>query len=457
MVGPPGSVAGRLRTGSVVAAGLSGDYWRFWWASTLSNLGDGLRIVALPLLAVSLTRDPLLISGVTAVTFLPWLLIGPISGAIVDRVDRRKLLIGVQLARGTVAAGFTLTVATGTVTIVLLYLTAAAIAVGETLADAAAQAAVPQLAAADRLEVANGHLVTGQIATNEIIGAPLGAALFAVSASAPFLLDSVTYLAAALLVWLVATELRPRPELEASGSALPRLRTDVIEGIRYVFSHQLLRPLAISAGIANFGAAATGAVLVLFVIETLQLSEFGFGILLGIAAAGGLLGASIAGQIVARIHRRTAMVASLAVSACTMLILGMTGNPIVAGAMLFATSASGSAYNVVARSLRQAIPPARLLGRTITSARLVGLGAAPIGAIVGGALARTAGLRAPFYLAAAVLTVTMLLLHRTLQADRIDHAIAANRNLTAATSRPRLQGSNQPRPTTTSTSDQTQV
>lgn len=190
---------------------MSRDYWWFWVASTLSNLGDGLRFVALPLLAVSLTRDPLLISGVTALTFLPWLILGPVSGAVVDRVDRRPLLIAVQVVRGVVASLFAVTVVTGTVSMLILYVTATAIAIGETLADTAAQASVPKLARADQLEIANGRLVSAQMVTSEIAGAPIGGALFALAAAAPFFLDAATYLAAALFVWLEAHRPAPGP------------------------------------------------------------------------------------------------------------------------------------------------------------------------------------------------------------------------------------------------------
>ncbi|MEX0869787.1 MAG: MFS transporter, partial [Nitriliruptoraceae bacterium] len=104
--------------------GLSGDYWRFWAATAVSNLGDGIRWVALPLVAVTLTRDPLLISGIGAVVFVPWLVIGPFSGAVVDRVDRRRLIVMVQLCRAVVAAAFAVSVAAGGVTIWWLYATA---------------------------------------------------------------------------------------------------------------------------------------------------------------------------------------------------------------------------------------------------------------------------------------------------------------------------------------------
>jgi MFS family permease len=409
-----------------VSTRLSGDYWRFWAASAASNLGDGFRTVALPLLAVSLTRDPLLIAGVTALTSLPWLLIGPISGAVVDRVDRRRLIVVVQLCRGAIAGLFAITVATGTVTIWLLYLAAAVIAVGETLADPAAQAAVPRLARADQLETANGRLISAHMVT-EIAGAPIGGALFAIAAAAPFFIDATTYLAAALLVWLVRTDLSPGTPVR--DETVTKLRHDVVEGLRYVFTHPMLRASAIATALANFGAAAMWSIMVLFATELLNISEFGFGVLLAIAAAGGLLGALTASRLAARFHRRQIMLTSIGVNAATSAAVGLTRGPILAATMLFMTAAAIAVNNVVSRSLRQAIPPARLLGRVITGVRVVGLGAAPLGALAGGLLARSAGLRAPFFLAAAAVAAAAYVVAAALTRSRIDDAIATNADL----------------------------
>jgi MFS family permease len=412
--------------GGFVSTRLSGDYWRFWAAFTASNLGDGFRAVALPLLAVTLTRDPLLIAGVTALTSLPWLLIGPISGAVVDRVDRRRLIVVVQLCRGVIAASFAVTVATGTVTIWLLYATAVAIAVGETLADSAAQAAVPRLARADQLETANGRLISADMVT-EIVSTPIGGALFAIAAAAPFFIDAAAYLTAALLVWLARTDLRPATPAE--DETVTKLRHDVVEGLRYVFTHPMLRAIASSAALANFGAAAMWSIMVLFATELLNLSEFGFGVLLAVAAAGGLLGALTASQLAARFHRRQVMLTSIGINAVTSAVLGLARGPILAATLLFITAAAVAVYNVVARSFRQAIPPARLLGRVIAGVRVVGLGTEPLGAVAGGLIARSAGLRAPFLMAAIALAAAAYVIAAALTRDRIDDAIATNPDL----------------------------
>jgi MFS family permease len=263
---------------------LPGAFWRFWAASTVSNLGDGVRIVALPLLAVRLTSDPLVVSGLVAMAFLPWVVVGPLSGAVVDRVDRRRLIVRVQLVRALVALAFAAAVWTGTVAVWMLYLPAFVIAVGETLVDSAAQAAVPQLVGPTQLDAANVRVMAGQIVTNDVVGAPFGAVLFGIGATVPFLLDGVTYLAGALLVTLVRVDLSPaRPEGAAAGPVIGLL-ADTAAGLRFLWSHTLLRDLAFVVALANLGMGANSAVLVLFALVVLGIPEVGFGVLVAAVA-----------------------------------------------------------------------------------------------------------------------------------------------------------------------------
>ncbi|GGI04270.1 hypothetical protein GCM10011354_08270 [Egicoccus halophilus] len=190
-----------------------------------------------------------------------------------------------------------------------------------------------------------------------------------------------------------------------------------------------LRAIAIATALANFGAAAMWSIMVLFATELLDISEFGFGILLAVAAAGGLLGALTASRLVARFHRRQVMLTAIDVNAATSAAVGLARGPILVGTMLFLTAAAIAVNNVVSRLLRQAIPPARILGRVITGVRVVGLGAAPLGALAGGLLARSAGLRAPFFMAAAAVAAAAYVIAAALTRSRIDDAIASNADL----------------------------
>jgi len=382
----------------------------------VSNLGDGLRLVALPLLALDITTDPLLIAGVTAVNFAPWIVVGPISGAVVDRVDRRRLLIAVQLLRGIVAGVFAISVMMDAVSIWSLYAVAVVIAIGETLADSAAQAAIPYLAEPHNFERANGRMVSAEIVTNEVAGGPLGGLLFAAAAFVPFAADAGTYLAAVVFVMLVTTDLGPDP------SATPRPDTrrihhDIMEGFGFVFGHPILRPLTFATALVNLGGGAVSAILVLFAVDTIGLSEVGFGFLLGLGAVGGLGGAVAAPRLVGAAGRYATIVGTAVIVASASIALAAVDTGVTLAAVWFVISAATATSNVVTRSLRQAATPDRLLGRMVTSIRLVGLGAIPVGAVLSGLVAREAGIRTPFVLGGGIIgaaaVVLALLLDRT--------------------------------------------
>jgi MFS family permease len=403
---------------------LPGSFWRFWAASTVSNLGDGVRIVALPLLAARLTDDPLVISGLVAMAFLPWVVVGPVSGAVVDRVDRRRLIVGVQLMRGAVALAFAAAVWSGTVAVWMLYATAFAIAVGETLVDSAAQAAVPRLVGAEQLESANGRIMAGQIATNDVVGAPLGAFLLGIGATVPFLFDSVTYLAGALLVSLVRVDLgADRSRVPGEPTVATSLLADAVDGLRYLWAHPLLRPLAFMVALANLGMGAQSAVLVLFALVILGVPEFGFGLLVGAGAVGGLVGAWGASRVVLRFGRRRTLLGVTVSMGLAIGLLALVTSPEAAGLLLMVGLGSASAFSVVGQSLRQLLAPPELLGRAVTGFRMIGMSAVPIGAVLGGLLARTAGLRAPFLLAGGAVLIAALLQQRILTEERLSRAL----------------------------------
>ena len=192
------------------SAGRLGGRFRLLWAATgASNLGDGVGLVALPLLAASLTRDPLQIAAVAAAQRLPWLLFVLISGVTIDRTDRRQLQQVANVGRALVLAALGGVVWFGWASIPLLLGIALLLGVAETLADTAAVALLPAVVPRDRLEQANGRLYTTQTVANEFIGPPVGGGLFALTAAAPLLLVAGCYGLAATLVSLLRGSFQP--------------------------------------------------------------------------------------------------------------------------------------------------------------------------------------------------------------------------------------------------------
>lgn len=390
------------------------DYWLLWSASGLSNLGDGIRLTALPLLAATLTRDPLAVSGVLAATTAPWILFGPIGGSLVDRVDRKLLMAFGQVSRGVVVALLAVLVSMDSVSMVHLYLAGAVIGIGEVLVDTSSQAAIPQLAGGMPLEQANSRLLAAELVLNDLAGGPIGAFLFAAVAFLPFGIDAATFLLGGLLITLIRTPLQGEREMSSRS-----IRSDIAEGLRFVWDHEFFRGLAISVALANFSLGASSSILVLLAIEELGTTEAGYGLIVGVGAVGGFLGALVASRAARRIGRRWAMTIGTGLVAVGQFVVGTAPGPVAAAVGMVIGLFGVSLFTVVGRTLRQALTPDRLLGRVVASFRLIGIGALPAGALFGGWVARLAGLRAPYFTAAILLTLAAVVVYRVSTEERM--------------------------------------
>src|SRR5918999_4459765 len=221
-------------------------------ASGFANLADGVLWVALPLLAVQLTRSPVLIAGVTVAARLPWLL-APVAGAFADRLDRRQSMLRVELVRTVLLGGLALAVAADVATLFLLYAVALLLGIAETLFDTSAQSLLPAIVPRQELTRANSRLFAVELVANTFIGPPLGGLLAAAGLALAMGVPALAYLAGAGCLALVAGGFRA---VGASPAGSTRLRDDVAEGMAYVWRHRVLRPLAIMLGIQNMAFAA---------------------------------------------------------------------------------------------------------------------------------------------------------------------------------------------------------
>ncbi len=378
---------------------LGRSYRRLLSASVISNLGDGVTLAAMPLLAASLTRDPESVALVTVFTTLPWLLSALISGALADRLDRRLLMGRTDLFRMGAMGALGAIVLAGEETIPLLCVVAFVLGTAECLFDSTSLAILPMVVERDHLEQANSRLFAAEIVVNEFAGPPLGALLFAAAAAAPFLLDAASFAVAATLVLTMRGSFRPPVRPRAS------LRVDIGEGIRWLRGHSLLRTLALALGVMNFLERAILAVFVLYALEVLELSASGYGLLLAAGAVGAVVGSLIAPGLSERLGAGRMLVCCMLGFGVTALVPALWANTIAVAISSAISFMFGIAWNVVTVSLRQALVPAHLLGRVASVYRLFGLGTMPIGAAIGGVLADAFGLRAPFFLTAGVTLV----------------------------------------------------
>lgn len=378
---------------------LNPDFIKLWIAYAVSNTGDGLIMVAGPLLAASLTRDPALVAGAAFAQNLPWVLFSLPSGAYVDRVDRQRLIMVINLARAAVMGALAVMIVSGTVSLPLLYAVCFLLGTGETLADTASVARLPTIVPPERLASANAILLATFTVGNQLISKPLGAALWLVSHALPFGIDATTFIAAAILV----ASMRAAPVVQPARSR--PLRLDIAEGIRFVWTNQLIRTLGVSMAVANFAFGAAFSVFVLYVRDRLGLSTAGYGLLLTTFGVGGLAGTAASGWLRRRIGATALLRAGLFLEAVTHFTLAATRQAWVAAAILVAFGVHTMVWGVVATTVRQQATPNRLLGRVASVDSLLNAAGTAAGTLVGGLLAYGFGLTAPYWVAGAITTV----------------------------------------------------
>jgi len=378
---------------------LGPDYRRLWSASALSNLADGVFQVALPLLALRLTRSPGGIAGLSLVARLPWLLFALPAGALADRLDRRRTMVNVDLARAVLIGALAGITALGHERLGVLYLVAFGLGVGETLFDTAAQSVMPMVVERDRLSVANGRLYAAEMTMNQFVGPPLGGLIAGTVMALAFAGSAATYLAAALALLTMTGRFTPQ---RGDGGVPPRLRTDIADGVRYLFRHRLLRTLAAMTGVMNLMSSAAFAVFPLFAVKPgpLGLSDAGYGFFLTAMAVGALGGSLLAAAIERALGRGRALLVAVVGSAL------LTAGPAVfttvapIAALLVLGGLTTVTWNVITVSLRQLIVPEPLMGRVNAGYRLLAWGTMPVGAALGGGLAEAFGVRTVFAVAA---------------------------------------------------------
>lgn len=402
------------RSGERTSMPLGAPFWRLFASSGTSNLSDGVLQAALPLLAASLTRDPLLVASMGTFAFLPWLLLAIPGGALVDRVNRRTAMAVANTARAVLLAGLAAMITAGLATMPLLYGAAFALGCAEVIYDSAARAMLPAVVGKGGLERGNSLLATVESVGNIFAGAPIGAWLFVVAASLPFWGNAGGYLLAAGMVLTVSGRFRVQPK----GAEHASMAAEIGEGLRWLLRHRLLRALMITTGLSGLLASMCSGILVLFALEVLRLTERGYGIALAVAGVGAIIGSVASPRLTALLGRPVAMGACEILSALLSIAIAVFPHPI-GGVVIFSlVTALTAAFNVQVLSLRQALIPEELFGRVQGAYRTVIWGGIPLGTLAGGALGSALGLPAVFILSGiagtgvGALTLGVLYRHR---------------------------------------------
>jgi MFS family permease len=379
--------------------GLGWEFGKLWAASAASYLGDGVALVAAPLLAATLTRDPARVAGLVFAQRLPWLLFALLSGALVDRLDRRRTMAAVAVCRATLIGGLGAAVLLGRVTLPLLYAVFFLLSTGDTLFDIAAVTVLPAIVPPSSLPRANARLSGVRTVASQFVGPPLSGFLFATALALPFLFGAGGLAAAAALI----VALRGTFRVARAENAPPaNLRAEIVAGVRWLWRHRLLRTLALTLALLDLTLVAQNAVMVLFVQERLGLGATGYGILLTTYGIGGLLGSLIAHRVIGWLGASAMLRIAVCIEAATPAAIALSRSPLPVGAALAFFGCHATVWGALLTSLRQELTPAGLRGRVESAYEFISaVGTAP-GALFGGLLAARLGLTAPFWLGAIV-------------------------------------------------------
>jgi predicted MFS family arabinose efflux permease len=377
-------------------------------SSWVSNLGDGMSLAAGPLLVASQTRDPTLVALASLFQRLPWLLFGLYAGVVADRLDRRLVVVAVDLLRAAVLVALSTMILAGQVDVGIVLAATFVLGTAETFADTTTSTLLPMLVDKSDLGVGNARLIVGHVTVNMLAGPPIGAALFAAAMFWPFAGQAVCVALGAVLISRIS--LLPSPRSGERRAVL----SEIGAGIRWLWRHPPVRTLTLTIVTFNVTFGAAWSVLVLYAIERLGMGEIGFGLLTTVSAVGGVLGAAAYRSLERRMSLASIMRAGLVIETFTHLGLATITVPWAAMLVFFVFGAHASVWNTTATSIRQRAVPTEYQGR-VASVYMTGVhGGLVAGAALGGLVAGAWGVTGPFWFAFAGSALILLLIWRQL-------------------------------------------
>ena len=381
---------------------------RLFSASAISNLADGLLAVAAPLLAISLTKDPVLISLLSAFVMLPWLLFAIPIGLIVDRTDKRLLIAFTNSMRFIAAGLVALAISTDTITIYWLLLATFFIGTCEVASDTAAQSLIPVILDKKDFEAANSRMNIAHTVIQNFIGAPLSGFLYASAIVLPFILNSLGFLVAAIFVLMIPAHLISHGSTDANLDAEKKSFISEIKfGLKYLWNDRPLRRLVVTTSSLGFFYSLSTSTLILFITETLGVQAKYFGVLMAGAGSGAVLGGLLTPTLSKKFGRGKVLAVAIFISSITVFFQGISPNVWVFGVIGFISSFTITNWNILLMSCYQVLIPSELYGRIHGARRTFVWGVMPIGAFLGGVIAQS-GLRVPLLVGGIATTLISL-------------------------------------------------
>ena len=384
---------------------LGHDFSRIWSASLITNLVDGVLRLAAPLLAVSLTEDPILIGALSALGLLPWLFFAIPIGAIVDRVDRRKALVIGNSLRAVIALFIAFAVSQDFINIWLLLISVFFFGICEVLVDTTSQAVLPQILDKSNYERGNSRLQISEVIVSQFAGAPLSGLLYAVSIALPFFFSTTGFILAGLLILLFPFEraINVRKEGDA-GQAKLGLKGDIKFALNYLYQDKQIFSIVVITTLLGFFYSLSNAIAPLFILKELNVSPALFGVVLAIQGIGALAGSIAAPMVSKYLGRGKALAINVFFASLLVIFIGLSPNAYFFVAVSVLIGFTISVWNILLMSLYQSLIPPELYGRIHGARRTIVWGLMPIGALLGGIIAR-GGLRLPFLIGGSIATL----------------------------------------------------
>ncbi len=382
------------------SARLSRDFWLFWSGQTISNLGSSITMFALPLLIFKLTGSAIDLALATAAVFLPYLLFGLIIGAWVDRVDRKRLMIAVDLLQALAVASIPVANMFGILSIWWIYAVGFLMSTLAIAFQAAEFAAIPSLVDQNDLVTANGRIQASYSAVS-VLGPIVAGIMVAFMPLVDLILfDTLSFLISASSLALIMRRFNTEGETRTTS-----IRQDIVEGLRYVLGHPVLRNISIMMALVNFFGATVGTQIVLFAKRQLQASDSEIGWIYSAGSVGVILLSLLAGTLRKRFTFSQIALSALAISGILNIAFAYTTNLYAALVLWALFSGLGILFNINTGSLRQTIVPNELLGRVMTIAGVLAWSAIPVGAFLGGYLIEQTNDVVLVYAAIGVITI----------------------------------------------------
>jgi MFS family permease len=377
-------------------------------SSWVGNLGDGIALAAGPLLVASQTSDPLLVALAGLLQRLPWLLFGLYAGVLADRIDRRLMVIVVDVLRAGVLVVLTAALVTGAVNVPVVLAAMFLLGTAEVFVDTTSHTLLPMVVDKADLGIGNARLMTAGITMNQLVGPAVGAALFAAGMAWPFVVQAVCLALGAVLIARMVVPPLVRPEGPS------HVGRDIAEGFRWTWGNSAVRTLTVTIVAFNVTYGAAWSVLVLYATRTLDMGPVGFGLLTTVGAVGGIVGTAGYDWLERHVSLANIMRVGLIVETLTMLGLAVTTTPWVAMTILFVFGAHAFIWTTTQRTVRMRAVPTELQGRVGSLYSIGVFGGIVAGQALGGVIAKIWGITGPFWFAFVGSAVLLALLWREL-------------------------------------------